>query len=80
MPLLQILEFPDPRLRTVAAPVAEVNNEIRQLISDMFETIDLYEVKKIEQQNRTVIRVRLKKSTSKKAARKAVRKPTLPKD
>jgi peptide deformylase len=41
MPLLQILEYPDPRLRTVAAPVAEVNSEIRQLISDMFETMYL---------------------------------------
>ena len=41
MSLLQILEYPDSRLRTVAAPVAEVNNEIRQLISDMFETMYL---------------------------------------
>jgi len=39
MALLPILEFPDPRLRTVAEPVAEVNDEIRQLIDDMFETM-----------------------------------------
>lgn len=39
MALLTILEFPDPRLRTVAKPVAEVNNDIRRLIDDMFETM-----------------------------------------
>jgi len=39
MALLQILEYPDTRLRTVALPVAEVNDEIRQLIGDMFETM-----------------------------------------
>jgi len=41
MPLLEILKYPDPRLRTVALPVAEVNDEIRQLISDLFETMYL---------------------------------------
>ncbi len=39
MALLPILEFPDPRLRTVAKPVTEVDNKIRQLIDDMFETM-----------------------------------------
>lgn len=39
MALLPILTFPDPRLRTVAKPVAEVNDRIRQLVSDMFETM-----------------------------------------
>ncbi len=39
MAKLEILEFPDPRLRTVAKPVAEVNDEIRTLIDDMFETM-----------------------------------------
>ena len=39
MALLEILEYPDSRLRTVATPVAEVNDEIRQLVSDMFETM-----------------------------------------
>ena len=39
MAKLNILEFPDPRLRTKAAPVSEVNDAIRQLISDMFETM-----------------------------------------
>ena len=39
MALLPILEFPDPRLRTVAKPVSEVTDEIRQLVKDMLETM-----------------------------------------
>ena len=39
MAKLKILEFPDPRLRTKAAPVAVVDDELRTLISDMFETM-----------------------------------------
>jgi peptide deformylase len=39
MALLPILEFPDPRLRTRAAPVAQVDASIRKLIDDMFETM-----------------------------------------
>ena len=39
MAILNILEYPDPRLRTLAQPVTEVNDEIRQLIDDMFETM-----------------------------------------
>ncbi len=39
MAKLNILEFPDPRLRTVAEPVTEVNDEIRAIIDDMFETM-----------------------------------------
>ena len=39
MALLPILEFPDPRLRTVAKPVTEVDDKIRQLVDDMFETM-----------------------------------------
>ncbi|MCB1676883.1 MAG: peptide deformylase, partial [Halioglobus sp.] len=39
MALLQILEFPDPRLRTKARPVAEVTDATRRLIDDMFETM-----------------------------------------
>jgi peptide deformylase len=39
MALLPILEFPDPRLRTRAAPVAEVDASVRKLIDDMFETM-----------------------------------------
>lgn len=39
MALLQILEYPDPRLRTVADPVAAVTDEIRRLVDDLFETM-----------------------------------------
>ena len=39
MAKLEILEFPDPRLRTVAKPVTEVTDTTRQLIDDMFETM-----------------------------------------
>ena len=39
MAKLNILEFPDPRLRTVAQPVEQVDDEMRQLIDDMFETM-----------------------------------------
>lgn len=35
----EILEFPDPRLRTKAQPVAEVTDAVRELIDDMFETM-----------------------------------------
>ena len=39
MALLDILEFPDPRLRTVARSVTEVNNRIMTLCDDMLETM-----------------------------------------
>lgn len=39
MALLDILEFPDPRLRTKAKPVKEVNNGTRKLVDDMLETM-----------------------------------------
>jgi peptide deformylase len=39
MAKLTILEFPDPRLRTRAAPVAVVDDAVRSLIDDMFETM-----------------------------------------
>jgi peptide deformylase len=39
MALLKILHYPDPRLHTVAKPVAEVDAEIRQLAADMAETM-----------------------------------------
>ncbi len=43
MALLPILTYPDPRLHTVAKPVAEVDDRIRQLVDDMLET--MYEAK-----------------------------------
>lgn len=39
MSLLEILEYPDPRLRTIAKPVKDITPEIETLIVDMFETM-----------------------------------------
>ena len=39
MALRKILEFPDPRLRTIAKTVKTVDDSIRTLIDDMFETM-----------------------------------------
>jgi len=45
MALLPILCYPDPKLHTVAKPVAVVDARIKNLIADMFET--MYEAKGI---------------------------------
>ena len=39
MALLNILEYPDPRLRTLAKPVNVVDDAVRKLIDDMLETM-----------------------------------------
>jgi peptide deformylase len=39
MAQLPILEYPDPRLRKVAAPVSAVTPEVRKLVRDMAETM-----------------------------------------
>mgnify|MGYP006140706607 FL=1 len=39
MARLNILEYPNPRLRIKAAPVKVVDDKIRRLIDDMFETM-----------------------------------------
>ena len=39
MALLNILEYPDPRLRKVAAPVTAVTPEVQKLVRDMAETM-----------------------------------------
>lgn len=39
MAQLHILRFPDPRLHTVAKPVAAVDERIRRLVDDMLETM-----------------------------------------
>ncbi|QWF70535.1 peptide deformylase [Methylomonas paludis] len=39
MSILNILEFPDKRLRTVAAEVSVVDSEIQALVDDMLETM-----------------------------------------
>jgi peptide deformylase len=37
--LLPILEYPDPRLRTVARPVTVFDDRLRRLVADMAETM-----------------------------------------
>ena len=39
MAILDILEFPDPLLRTVAKPVQKVDDKIQRLIDNMLETM-----------------------------------------
>jgi len=39
MALLPILEYPDPRLKKVATPVAAVTADIRKLVRDMADTM-----------------------------------------
>lgn len=39
MAILNILEFPDPRLRKKALPIEVVDDQLRRFIDDMFETM-----------------------------------------
>ena len=39
MSVLQVLHFPDDRLRIVANPVKEVNADIQRIVDDMFDTM-----------------------------------------
>jgi peptide deformylase len=39
MAQLKILRYPDPRLHTVAKPVAEVGDQVRRLVDDMLESM-----------------------------------------
>jgi len=39
MAIRAILEYPDPRLRTVAQPVERVDDSIRELLDDLLETM-----------------------------------------
>jgi peptide deformylase len=39
MPLREIITLPDKRLRLVSAPVKAINDDIRKLVEDMFETM-----------------------------------------
>ncbi len=39
MALLEILHFPDPRLRKIARPVDKVGDQVRQTVKDMLETM-----------------------------------------
>lgn len=39
MALLTILEFPDPRLRTLAKPVSKFDDKLKNLVKDMLDTM-----------------------------------------
>lgn len=39
MTILKILQYPDKNLRITAKPVKEINNNIRNIVNDMFETM-----------------------------------------
>ena len=39
MAIREIVEVPDPRLRQISSPVEEDTDEVRELVSDMFETM-----------------------------------------
>ena len=39
MAILELLHYPDERLRTVAQPIREVNDRIRRIANDMAETM-----------------------------------------
>lgn len=39
MAILPILEAPDPRLRVISTPVETIDDGLRTLIADMFETM-----------------------------------------
>ena len=45
MALLNILQYPDERLHTVAKPVEKIDERIQTLVADMFET--MYEARGI---------------------------------
>lgn len=39
MAILPIIETPDPRLKTISTPVDKVDDDLRALVADMFETM-----------------------------------------
>ena len=39
MAILEVLRFPDERLRTVAQEVAQINDDTKKIVSDMLETM-----------------------------------------
>src|SRR5947208_16576443 len=39
MAMLPIVEVPDPRLRQISSPVEKVDDAVRALVADMFETM-----------------------------------------
>ena len=39
MALLEILQYPDPRLRIKAQPITNIDAELRRIVDDMYETM-----------------------------------------
>lgn len=39
MAILEVLKYPDPRLSSIARPVANINGDIVQLVNDLLETM-----------------------------------------
>jgi peptide deformylase len=39
MAILTVLKFPDSRLRTKAKPVEQINDDIKSIVADMFDTM-----------------------------------------
>jgi len=39
MALLEILQYPDPRLRTKAQPVTDITDDLRAKVADMYDTM-----------------------------------------
>lgn len=39
MALLDILKFPDPRLKIIAEPITSIDDELRRIVDDMIETM-----------------------------------------
>lgn len=40
MAVLEVLRFPDPRLRTKAKPVVTIDDELKRIVDDMYETME----------------------------------------
>lgn len=40
MAVLEVLRFPDPRLRTKAKPVGTIDDELKRIVDDMYETME----------------------------------------
>jgi peptide deformylase len=39
MAIMEILEVPDPRLKKIAKPVDTIDDGVRKIVSDMFDTM-----------------------------------------
>ena len=39
MSILSIIEAPDPRLKVISSPIEDINDDVRTLVADMFETM-----------------------------------------